>query len=186
MHDKIAIIPLNWPDEILSFWFQELDPNDWWTKSDAVDTLCKTRFFELWEEQKSKTADDFLTSPEAALAAVILFDQFPRNMFRESADAFSTDHLAQQIAEKAVDLEYDQQLPEQQRPFLYMPFMHAEDIRLQNKSVALFTKLGSNQKFANNHRDVIAKFGRFPHRNKVLGRQSRPEEQAAIDAGASW
>ncbi|MGB5483438.1 DUF924 family protein [Parasphingorhabdus sp.] len=177
---------MNWPAEILSFWFEELDPKDWWTKSDAIDDLIKKRFFELWETQKSKTADDFLTSPETALAAIILFDQFPRNMFRDSADAFSTDHLAQQVAEKTVDLELDTQLPERQRPFFYMPFMHAEDIRLQNKSVALFTKLGSNQKFANEHRDVIAKFGRFPHRNEILGRQSRPEEVAAVAAGASW
>lgn len=177
---------MNWPAEILSFWFQELDPKDWWAKSDATDDQIRERFLELWEEQKSKTADDFLTAPETALAAVILFDQFPRNMFRDSADAFSTDHLAQQIAEKAVDLKLDAQLPEDQRAFLYMPFMHAEDIQLQNRSVTLFTKLGSNQKFANEHRDVIAKFGRFPHRNAVLGRQTRDEEQAAIDAGASW
>lgn len=177
---------MNWPAEILSFWFQELDPKDWWAKSDATDDQIRERFLELWEEQKSKTADDFLTVPETALAAVILFDQFPRNMFRDSADAFSTDHLAQQIAEKAVDLELDAQLPEDQRAFLYMPFMHAEDIQLQNRSVTLFTKLGSNQKFANEHRDVIAKFGRFPHRNAVLGRQTRDGEQAAIDAGASW
>ncbi len=177
---------MNWPAEILSFWFQELDPRDWWAKSDATDDQIRERFLELWEEQKSKTADDFLTAPETALAAVILFDQFPRNMFRDSADAFSTDHLAQQIAEKAVDLELDAQLPEDQRAFLYMPFMHAEDIQLQNRSVTLFTKLGSNQKFANEHRDVIAKFGRFPHRNAVLGRQTRDGEQAAIDAGASW
>lgn len=177
---------MNWPVEILTFWFQELDPRDWWAKSDATDDQIRERFLELWEEQKSKTADDFLTAPETALAAVILFDQFPRNMFRDSADAFSTDHLAQQIAEMAVDLELDAQLPEDQRAFLYMPFMHAEDIQLQNRSVTLFTKLGSNQKFANEHRDVIAKFGRFPHRNAVLGRQTRDGEQAAIDAGASW
>ncbi len=177
---------MNWPADILSFWFEELDPKDWWAKSDAIDEQIKERFLELWEEQKSKTAGDFLASPETALAAVILFDQFPRNMFRDSADAFSTDHLAQQIAGKAVDLELDQQLPEKQRAFLYMPFMHAEDLQLQNRSVTLFTKLGSNEKFANEHRDIIAKFGRFPHRNKVLGRQYRPGEQEAVEAGASW
>jgi len=177
---------MSWPDEILSFWFQELKSDDWWAKNDAVDSQIEERFLELWQEQKSKTAGDFLGSPETALAAVILFDQFPRNMFRDSADAFSTDHLAQQIAKKAVELELDQQLPEQQRVFLYMPFMHAEDIQMQNKSVTLFTKLGSNEKFANEHHDVIAKFGRFPYRNEVLGRQTRPEEQAAIDDGASW
>ena len=170
----------------MSFWFDELDSEDWWTKSDATDERIEEQFLELWEEQKSNIADDFLTSPETALAAIILFDQFPRNMFRDSAEAYATDHLAQQIAEKAVDLELDQQLPEDQRAFLYMPFMHAENLHLQNRSVTLFTKLGSNEKFANEHRDVIAKFGRFPHRNTVLGRQFRAGEQAAVDAGASW
>ncbi len=177
---------MNWPADILSFWFDELDPEDWWTRSDATDEQIEERFLELWEELKSKTADDFLSSPEKALAAVILFDQFPRNMFRDSADAYATDHLAQQIAGQAVDMELDQQLPEDRRPFLYMPFMHAEDLHLQNRSVTLFTKLGSNEKYANEHRDVIAKFGRFPHRNKILGRQFRAGEQAAVDAGASW
>jgi len=179
-------VSMNWPAEIVSFWFDQLDPKKWWTGSDATDEQIKEQFLELWEEQKAKTADDFLTSPETALAAVILFDQFPRNMFRDSADAYSTDHLAQQIAEKAVDRELDQKLPEDQRAFLYMPFMHAEDLHLQNRSVTLFTKLGSNEKYANEHRDVIAKFGRFPHRNTVLGRQFRAGEQAAVDAGASW
>jgi len=177
---------MNWIQEILSFWFEELKPADWWKKSETVDNICKERFFDLWEEQRSKTADVFVSDAETALAATILFDQFPRNMFREHAEAYSTDHLAQQITEKAVDLELDQQLTEQQRPFLYMPFMHAEDMQLQNKSVALFTKLGSNKRFANNHRDAIAKFGRFPHRNEALGRAMRPGEQEAINSGAAW
>jgi len=176
----------NWPDEIISYWFGELSSDDWWAKNDAIDSQIEERFLELWQEQKVKTADQFLDSPETALAAAILFDQFPRNMFRGSADAYSTDHLAQQIAEQAVDLDLDQQLPEDQRVFLYMPFMHAEDMQLQNRSVTLFTRLGSNQKFANEHRDVIARFGRFPHRNAVLGRQSRPGEEAAVEDGASW
>lgn len=177
---------MTWQSKILAFWFEELEPNDWWDKSEAVDAICKERFLKLWEEQKTKTADAFLDSPETALAAIILFDQFPRNMFRGSADAYSTDHLAQQIAEQAVDAGLDQQHTEKQRPFLYMPFMHAEDLRLQNKSVSVFTKLGSNEKFANNHRDTIAKFGRFPHRNEVLSRAMRDGEQDAIDSGAAW
>ena len=118
-------MPVSWSDEILSFWFEELESADWWTKSDAIDGQIEARFLDLWQEQKSKAADAFVGLPETALAAVILFDQFPRNMFRDSADAYSTDHLAQQIAEQAVDLEFDQQLPERQRAFLYMPFMHA-------------------------------------------------------------
>jgi len=177
---------MNWSNDILSFWFKKLKPKDWWNKSDSVDSQIKERFFELWEEQKTKTADGFLASPETALAAIILFDQFPRNMFRDSADAFSTDHLAVQIAEKAVDLELDEKLPEERRAFLYMPFMHSEDLQDQNRSVTLFTALGSNIEYANSHRDVIAKFGRFPHRNTVLGRPMRAGEQAAIDKGALW
>lgn len=177
---------MNWPSDILHFWFEELAPKDWWTKSDALDNRIKERFFELWEEQKSRVADDFLGSAETALAAVILFDQFPRNMFRGEADAFSTDHLALQIADKAVAMELDQQLDEDQRAFLYMPFMHSEDLQDQNKCVTLFTRLGSNERHANAHRDVIAKFGRFPHRNPVLGRTMRPGEQEAIDDGAGW
>jgi len=177
---------MNDSDKILEFWFDELIPADWWKKNDTIDTICKERFLDLWHEQKSKTAETFLTNAKTALAAIILFDQFPRNMFRNHADAYSTDHLAQQIAELAVEWKFDEQLTEQQQSFLYMPFMHSEDIRLQNKSVALFTKLGSNEKFANNHRDAIIKFGRFPHRNKVLGRAMRPGEQEAIDSGAAW
>lgn len=176
----------DWVDAILSFWFNTLDEKDWWQKSDTVDDQIKERFFELWQEQKSRVADDFLTSPETALAAVILFDQFPRNMFRNQAEAYATDHLARQIADMAVDLGLDEKLPEDRRTFLYMPFMHSEDLSDQNKSVTLYTRLGSSEKFANDHRDVIAKFGRFPHRNAVLGRQTHADEQAAIDAGASW
>ncbi|MEH6791660.1 DUF924 family protein [Parasphingorhabdus sp.] len=178
--------PTSWTAEILSYWFDELNSDDWWTKNDAVDSEIEERFLELWQDEKSKTADAFLGSPATALAAVILFDQFPRNMFRDNADAYATDHLAQQIAERAVALELDEQLPEEQRAFLYMPFMHAEDLQLQTRSVALFTRLGRNETYANEHRDVIAEFGRFPHRNAVLGRQTRADEQAAIDDGASW
>ncbi len=177
---------IDWPADILTFWFEELSPKDWWSKSDDIDNSIKQRFLELWEEQKPKIVSDFVTSPETALAAVILFDQFPRNMFRDTADAFSTDHLALQIAKLAVDQGLDERLTEEKRPFLYMPFMHSENLDDQNRSVALFTRLGSNQKFANNHRDAIAKFGRFPHRNSVLGRTTRPDEQAAIDQGMNW
>jgi len=177
---------MNWSATIVNFWFKKLKPKDWWNKDDSVDSQIKERFFELWEEQKTTTADGFLASPETALAAIILFDQFPRNMFRGLADAFATDHLALQIAVQAVDLGLDETLPENQRAFLYMPFMHSEELQDQNRSVTLFTALGNNIKYANSHRDVIAKFGRFPHRNEVLGRPMRAGEQAAIDKGASW
>ncbi len=178
----------DWQAEILTFWFKELSPKQWWSKSDDIDNEITQRFLELWEEQKSKVASDFVISPETALAAIILFDQFPRNMFRGTAEAFATDHLALQIAQEAIDREMDHKLTEGQRSFLYMPFMHSEDLEDQTRCLGLFTALGSedNIKFAKAHRDIIVKYGRFPHRNAVLGRETRPEEQVAIDQGSGW
>ncbi|WP_109355370.1 DUF924 family protein [Sphingorhabdus sp. EL138] len=178
----------DWTSKIFHFWFNKLTPDDWFGSSADVDEQITERFAELWEEQKTRVATDFLATSEAALAAIILFDQFPRNMFRDSAEAFATDHLALQIAKQAVDRELDHQLTEDQRMFVYMPFMHSEDLDDQTRSLGLFTALGieNNIKFAKAHRDVIVKFGRFPHRNAVLGRETRPEEQVALDEGAGW
>lgn len=178
----------NWSADVLDFWFDELGPDDWFGSGEAVDEQITERFQELWEEQKSRIATDFLDTPETALAAIILFDQFPRNMFRDTAEAFATDHLALQIAKEAIDREMDHKLSEDQRMFTYMPFMHSENLEDQTRCLGLFTALGAenNIKFAKAHRDVILKYGRFPHRNAVLGRETRPEEQAAIDAGAKW
>lgn len=178
----------NWSAEVIHFWFDELSPKNWWTKSEELDEQITERFQELWEEQKAKVASDFLATPETALAAIILFDQFPRNMFRNTAEAFATDHLALQIAKEAIDREMDHKLTKDQRSFLYMPFMHSEDLEDQTRSLGLFTALGTedNIKFAKTHRDVIVQYGRFPHRNAVLGRETRLEEQAAIDQGSGW
>ena len=170
-----------WPDEVLDFWFG-LTPEQWW-RDDSLDPVIRERFGELWEEQRTQPASSFLGSPREALAAVILFDQFPRNMFRGHADQFSTDPLALAVARAAVDQELDAPLEPQERGFLYMPFQHSEDLADQNKSVLLFTKLGDEYqlKYAKLHHDVIERFGRFPHRNKILGREPRPDEIAAGD-----
>ena len=176
----------DWQQRIIKFWFEELESADWWKKNPVIDDRITERFGALWEKHKSKPAEDFLESPVEALAAIILFDQFPRNMFRENAKAYSSDPLAQQIAELTVTHGFDQQLSKVQRPFSYMPFMHAEDLRLQEMSVELFEKLGSNQKFAEDHHAAIAEFGRFPHRNTLLGRVSSEEELQAIADGAQW
>lgn len=179
---------MNWITDVLRFWFDELSVDDWFGSSTAVDEQITERFQELWEEQKTKVATDFLASPETALAAIILFDQFPRNMFRDTAEAFSTDHLALQIAKEVIDRETDHKLTEGQRMFVYMPFMHSEDMEDQTRCLGLFTALGNenNIKFAKAHRDIIVQYGRFPHRNAVLGRETRPDEQAAIDQGSGW
>lgn len=179
---------MNWTEEVLHFWFEELGSNDWFGAGDTLDEQIIERFQELWEEQKSKTAADFLDTPETALAAIILFDQFPRNMFRGTAEAFATDHLALQIAGQVVDREMDHKLTDDQKAFVYMPFMHSEELDDQTRSLGLFTALGNenNLKFAKSHRDIVVKYGRFPHRNAVLGRETRAEEQAAIEEGANW
>jgi len=143
----------------------------------------RERFLSLWQEQRRLPVEEFLVTPADALAAVILFDQFPRNMHRGHADQFSTDPLALAIAKGAVDRGLDEAMSPAERGFLYMPFQHSEDLEDQKRSVALFTALGDDYQlgFARKHHDVIERFGRFPHRNAILGRPPRPAEVEAGD-----
>ncbi len=175
-------------DDILHYWFDELGPDRWWKRSDETDETIRARFLDLWSDWRSRTPESFLGSAREALAGVILFDQFPRNLFRGSADAFSTDPLAIAIARGAVDAGLDDALSQDERSFLYMPFMHSEDLDDQQRSVLLFTALGipNSLDFAHKHHDVVAKFGRFPHRNTVLGRAMRAGEEEAAKQGADW
>lgn len=169
----------SWTDEVLDFWFG-LTPEQWW-RDDDLDSVIRERFGELWEEQRTQPASSFLGSPREALAAVILFDQFPRNMFRDHADSFATDHLGLAIAKAAIERGYDEEMSEAERGFLYMPFQHSEDLGDQRRSMGLFTALGDEDqlRYAKLHHDVIERFGRFPHRNATLGRAPRPAEVAA-------
>ena len=173
---------MGWRDEVLGFWFGLTD-EQWFKADEALDAEVRKRFEELYHEQRQSPADHFLSDPRTALAAVVLFDQLPRNMYRGHADQFGTDLLALQIAEQAVAREFDRQLSPRERGILYMPFQHSESLDDQRQSLLLFTDIGyANQlEFAQKHHDVIARFGRFPHRNAVLGRQPRAEEIAAGD-----
>jgi uncharacterized protein (DUF924 family) len=170
----------DWRSDVLKFWFG-LDPKDWWRGGAELDHRIKQDFLKLWFEKRQLPADAFLTDPLTALAAVILFDQFPRNMFRGHANAYSTDELALAIAKGATERSFDEQLEPAERKFLYMPFQHSENLDDQNRAVLLFTALGDTDQlgYARHHRDIIQRFGRFPHRNRLLGRASRPEETAA-------
>jgi uncharacterized protein (DUF924 family) len=172
---------MGWRDEVLSFWFG-LEPEQWWKADPALDETIRTRFLDLWEEQRENVPEHFLGSARDALAATILFDQFPRNMLRDHADQFSTDPLALAVAKGAVARGLDDALGRDERIFLYMPFQHSEDLADQRRSLALFTALGSDYhlNYARKHHDVIERFGRFPHRNAALGRKPRPAE---IEAG---
>jgi uncharacterized protein (DUF924 family) len=174
--------------DILHFWFEEIGPDRWWTRSDDVDAAIGDRFCALWEAWRSQPAEHFLGSADDALAGVILFDQFPRNMFRGHADAFSTDSLALAIAKGAVGRGLDDAMDADARSFLYMPYQHSEDIADQERSVALFTALGLPDpiRFANLHHDMIVRFGRFPGRNAALGRHDRPGEAEGIAISKDW
>ena len=172
----------DWRSSVLKFWFG-LKREQWWRGPPELDEQVRDRFLDLWKEKRQLPAECFLDDPLTALAAVILFDQFPRNMFRGHADQFSTDPLALAIAKGAIGRGLDERLEKQERGFLYMPFQHSEDMDDQNRSILLFTKLGDEEQihYAKKHRDVIARFGRFPHRNSMLGRQPRADEVAAGD-----
>jgi uncharacterized protein (DUF924 family) len=172
----------DWREQVLRFWFG-LDPKQWWKSDPALDHQIKQRFLKLWAEKRQLPVGSFLTDPLLALAAVILFDQLPRNMFRDDAEQFATDHLALAIAKGAIDAELDRQLQLVERKFLYMPFEHSESLEDQNRAVLLFSELGDPDQasYAKKHRDIIERFGRFPHRNKMLGRAPRPDEIAAGD-----
>ena len=172
----------DWRADVLRYWLA-LKPEQWWRADPALDADIRERFADLWEDKRQLPAEAFLDDPLTALAAVILFDQFPRNMFRDHADQFSTDHLALAIARAAIDKGFDDQLEPRERGFLYMPFQHSENLADQNRSLLLFTALGDTDQldYAQKHHDVIARFGRFPHRNKMLGRMPRPAELAVGD-----
>lgn len=172
----------DWRDRVLGFWFG-LDPDKWWRGGEEVDALCREGFLDLHAELRQLPPERFLDDARTALAAVILFDQLPRNMFRGHADQFMTDPLALAIARAAVDRGYDHGMTKDEKTFLYMPFEHSEKITDQRRAVALFTALGDDWLlgFARKHHDIIERFGRFPHRNAMLGRAPRPAEAAAGD-----
>jgi uncharacterized protein (DUF924 family) len=171
-----------WVEEILTFWFEEVGPEGWFKPTPELDETVRKRFGALHKRLAANPPEAAGKSQRAALASIILFDQFPRNMFRGKAEAFATDDQAIDIARKALAKKLDEKLSEAEKQFLYMPFMHSEILADQEHSVALFRAqdAGKNEKFAVEHRDIVAKFGRFPHRNKVLGRESTPAERVFL------
>jgi len=167
----------DWVDDVLTFWFEETRPKQWFEKDDGFDAVCR-RFLALHEGLAARPVASLLTDARTALAAVIVFDQMPRNMFRGSARAFETDAKALEFAAAAVARGFDRRLTKDERMFLYLPFEHAEDREAQRRSVELMAGLGDPEltKWAEMHKVIIDRFGRFPHRNAALGRLSTPEE----------
>lgn len=168
-----------WVEEVLRFWFEELPREDWFRKSDITDELIRSRFLTLHERIAALPAEAAWTDPRRALATILVLDQFPRNMFRGTPRAFATDTKARDVAVGAINRGFDKSFDKDGRAFMYLPLEHSENLADQERSVELFTPLGDAEytHYAVAHRDIIARFGRFPHRNAVLGRTSTPEEE---------
>lgn len=176
-------------ETVLDFWFSELTPKDWFVKNDEIDRRITERFSDLHLALSRQISDEWRATPEARLALVIVFDQFPRNIYRGSPLAFATDGLALKEAKAALAVGADKSIGEDRRFFFYMPFEHAEDISEQERCVGLFEALGNANylDYANKHQDIIERYGRFPHRNPILGRASTPEEKAYLaEPGAGF
>jgi len=166
------------PQDVLDFWFAR--PADWFRKSDAFDIEIRNRFFQL-HEQMAAGMKDWLQTADRCLARIIVLDQFPRNMFRGTPRAFATDHLALEAARHALAKKFDSGYSREERIFAYLPFEHSESLADQERACELMQPLGDEQyRYAIAHRDIIARFGRFPHRNAILGRASTPEEVAFL------
>lgn len=185
------------PGEVLNFWFGREGEEGygefreaWFQKDQEFDEQVRGRFLEDYERAARGEYDRWREEPESRLALVILLDQFPRNLFRGDPRTHATDDKALVISNKALQKGLDRELLTFQRHFLYMPFMHSEDLENQRRSVALFRELADEgspdvTEYAEGHRDIVERFGRFPHRNEVLGRRTTPEEAEFLEQPGS-
>ncbi|AZO54542.1 MULTISPECIES: DUF924 family protein [unclassified Mesorhizobium] len=168
---------------VTKFW-RDAGEDAWFEKNDAFDADFRGRFLDLHYAAARRECDDWSGHAEGSLALMILLDQFPRNCFRGTGHMFATDPLAKHFARKAVAAGHDVALEPEVRVFLYLPFEHSEDLADQDRSVELHTARAEfNLKYALEHRDIIQRFGRFPHRNRMLGRETTAEEKAFLDDG---
>lgn len=175
--------PLPSPQDVVAFW-QQAGPQRWFAKDDGFDAEFKARFAAAHEAAADGRLDGWAHGAEGALALLVLLDQFPRNAFRGSARMFATDARAVAVADAAIAAGHDHAVDPELRRFFYLPFMHSETLADQERCVALCAGLDENtHDYAVLHRDIIARFGRFPHRNPQLGRDTTPQEQRFLDEG---
>ncbi|AWV08652.1 DUF924 family protein [Marilutibacter maris] len=170
--------------EVVDFW-RDAGPERWFAKDETFDDMCEMAFEDAMDDAAAGKGEAWMKSAEGALALVLLLDQMPRNIHRGTARAFAYDEIARRYAGEAVDRGYDAEIDPALRAFFYLPFEHSEDIGDQERSVELHRNLEGEgaDKWAVLHKEIIERFGRFPHRNAVLGRDTTPEEQAWLDAG---
>jgi uncharacterized protein (DUF924 family) len=180
MPDALEVAPAT----VLAFW-REAGHERWYERNDAFDADVRDRFLELWRKAAAGELSAWETTDDGALALTIVLDQFPRNMFRDDAKTYSSDALAREVASRAIARGADMRVEAALREFIYMPFMHSEELADQLRSVELFRKAGNaeNLGYAWSHAEIIRRFGRFPHRNRTLGRAVTADEQAFLDSG---
>jgi len=166
------------PENILNFWYTEIDKKLWFKKDDEFDKLLRNNYLDLLHAASNNELYNWRTTIEGRLAEIILLDQFSRNIFRDQAAAFSNDKLALCLAQEAVAQNLDTDLKPSYRSFLYMPYMHSESLLIHEEALKLFSAPGleDNYQFEQRHKEIIAQFGRYPHRNDILGRTSKPDE----------
>ncbi len=180
--------PTDWARQLLTFWFEEHAGSEWFGGGSEFDAKITERFTGWREALRGQPIEVLTKHADTALAAIILFDQVPRNAYRGTAEAFATDHMALGIARHVVASGFDADLGKDQRLFVYLPFEHSEDLNDQRESVHLISDLADQRllQFALDHQDMIERFGRFPHRNKALGRADREGEAEAVADGHNW
>jgi uncharacterized protein (DUF924 family) len=171
-------IPAISPGDILQFWYSEPMASRWFSSTPALDAEIRARFERVWLAAAQGRLDDWKNTPQGCLALVIVLDQLPLNMFRGEARSFSTEQQAVEVCKLAIARDYDREIAPGRLGFLYMPLMHSESLADQDLSVKVFEQAGleGNLRFARHHRELIRRFGRFPHRNAILGRESSREE----------
>ena len=165
-------------DDVINFWFEEIEPKKWWVKDIEFDKEIKTRFHDIYKKAAVSELVDWRYKPLSSLAEIIVLDQFPRNMFRDKKQAFATDPLALCLAQGAIEKGFDQDLSPNMKSFLYMPLMHSESAEIHKAAELIFSAPGleNNYRYELKHKEIIDRFGRYPHRNKILGRRSRKDE----------
>lgn len=168
--------------EILEFWFSDRVKALWFNSTPVFDDEIRERFEGVYQQAKAGQLDAWRDNADGALALCIVLDQFPLNMYRGRPESFATDTVARAVAKSAIDSEFDEAVNADQRAFYYLPFMHSENLDEQNYSVTLFerARLTENLPYAKHHREIVKRFGRFPHRNAILNRVSTPQEQAYL------
>ncbi len=173
--------------DIIKFWFGEIEPESWWKKDAALDQLIRDRFFDVYQQAATCELFDWRQDALGWLAEIIVLDQFPRNIFRDTAQAFETDRLAVILVQEAVSNQVDRELTSPQKSFLYMPLMHSESPLIHETAIELYSQPGLefNLDFEKKHKAIIDRFGRYPHRNKILGRESTEEEVAFLEGPGS-